>query len=69
MSIDYMLEAIKVSREFAKSAYERRLFIIVGENQKVARTALKIAEQIVDEDSSVICSSNYKRFQNLFDEV
>lgn len=68
MGADYLLEIIKISSEFAKSAYERRLFIIVGESRKVAKNVLKLAEY-VDENSAVICSSNYKRFRDLFNEA
>lgn len=65
--VDFLLSMINEAKDFAKMAYERRVFILVGENKKVDDISLKIAKQ-VDADSSVICTSNYKRFRSLFDE-
>lgn len=66
-SIDSLLDAINLARNIARESYERRLFILVGDLRRLGDVALRIAEWI-DEKEMVICTSNYKRFRDLFEE-
>lgn len=58
-----LIDGILNSRKIARQSYERRLFILLGFPDQLARVVRSIATNILYEKDSIIVSSNYKRFR------